>query len=62
MRLGQVGSALDAGDNVLAVEIHQANLTSSDISFVLELMGTTFGPTPRRDLCFLPVIGARCSR
>ena len=30
---------LVAGDNVLAVEIHQANSTSSDISFDLELVG-----------------------
>ncbi len=32
-------SALIAGTNVLAVEIHQANATSSDISFNLELKG-----------------------
>jgi hypothetical protein len=32
------------GTNVLAVEIHQANVTSSDISFDLELTGT-LGPT-----------------
>lgn len=31
--------ALVAGDNVIAVEIHQANRTSSDISFDLELFG-----------------------
>lgn len=32
-------SMLVAGENVLAVEIHQANPTSSDISFDLELIG-----------------------
>jgi len=32
------------GDNVLAVEIHQASPTSSDISFDLELEGTTVTP------------------
>ena len=31
-------SALLAGDNLLAVEVHQANATSSDISFNLELI------------------------
>jgi len=34
-----VASGLVNGDNVVAVEIHQANLTSSDISFNLELVG-----------------------
>ncbi len=34
-------SALVAGTNVLAVEIHQANGTSSDLSFDLELSGST---------------------
>ncbi len=33
-------SALVAGTNVLAVEIHQANVTSSDISFALELLAS----------------------
>ena len=37
------GSLLRAGDNVLAVEIHQANLTSTDISFDLQLHGES-GP------------------
>ncbi len=32
-------SVLVAGANVVAVEIHQANVTSSDISFDLELIG-----------------------
>ena len=34
-------SALVAGTNVLAVEIHQANGTSTDVSFDLELSGST---------------------
>jgi hypothetical protein len=34
-------SALVAGTNTIAVEIHQANQTSSDISFDLELTGLT---------------------
>ena len=34
-------SNLVAGNNVLAVEIHQANATSSDISFELELTAST---------------------
>jgi tartrate-resistant acid phosphatase type 5 len=36
--------ALVAGTNVLAVEIHQSDVTSSDISFDLELRGNTFVP------------------
>jgi fibronectin type 3 domain-containing protein len=32
---------LTAGTNVLAVEVHQVNRTSSDISFDLELLGST---------------------
>jgi hypothetical protein len=55
-------SLMNTGDNILAVEIHQANPTSSDISFDLELKGTAFGLTPRQDLCFLPVIGAHGQR
>jgi hypothetical protein len=55
-------SLLDSGDNVLAVDIHQVSPTSSDISFDLELTGMVFGPTPRRDLCFLPVIGTHDQR
>ena len=61
-RLSGIPGLLDTGDNVLAVEIHHANLTSSDISFDLELTGVAFGPTPRRDLYFLPVIGAHGKR
>ena len=38
-------SLLLNGTNVLAVELHQANLTSTDISFDLSLTGTT-GGTP----------------
>lgn len=37
-------SALVAGTNVLAVEIHQAAPTSTDISFDLKLSGTQLGP------------------
>lgn len=33
------------GGNVLAVEMHQANLTSSDLSFDLELIGTRATPS-----------------
>ncbi|MEX2187874.1 MAG: tandem-95 repeat protein, partial [Pirellulales bacterium] len=36
-------ATLVAGDNVLAVEIHQAGPTSSDISFDLELLGVAPG-------------------
>ncbi len=36
-------SALLAGDNVLAVEVHQTNATSSDLSFDLELIGNLTG-------------------
>lgn len=32
---------LRAGDNVLAVEVHQANATSTDLSFDLELIGNS---------------------
>src|SRR5947209_19864266 len=39
-------SVLVAGTNVIAVEIHQANATSSDISFNLALLASTnTGPT-----------------
>lgn len=34
------------GTNIIAVEIHQRTVTSSDISFNLELIGTTGGGTP----------------
>jgi hypothetical protein len=40
-------SLLVAGTNVLAVEIHQANGTSSDISFDLELSGSTTASVTR---------------
>lgn len=39
---------LVAGENVVAVEIHQANPTSSDISFDLELVGDDGTPLLRR--------------
>ena len=39
---------LAEGANVLAVEIHQANITSSDISFDLELIGSTQPIDPMR--------------
>lgn len=38
---GQLASLLTSGTNVLAVEIHQSNLTSADISFDLELVAST---------------------
>ncbi|MEO8573429.1 MAG: fibronectin type III domain-containing protein [Pyrinomonadaceae bacterium] len=38
-------SSLVTGTNVLAVEIHQANATSTDISFDLDLIGQTSVPT-----------------
>ncbi len=38
-------SALVAGTNVIAVEIHQSSGTSSDISFDLDLIGQTDTPT-----------------
>ncbi len=34
------------GDNVIAVEVHQNDPTSSDLSFDLELSGCFMGPTP----------------
>ena len=40
-------SVLTAGTNVIAVEIHQQSPTSSDISFNLELRGTTPATTPQ---------------
>ena len=40
-------SLLVSGPNTIAVEIHQVNVTSSDISFDLELVGTpSLNPTP----------------
>lgn len=39
-------SLLASGTNVLAVEIHQANVTSSDISFDLQLTGSDVPATP----------------
>jgi acid phosphatase type 7 len=41
-------SLLQAGANVIAAEIHQANATSSDISFNLELRGNTGAGTVTR--------------
>ncbi|HTD66196.1 MAG TPA: Ig-like domain-containing protein [Candidatus Limnocylindria bacterium] len=41
---------LAPGKNVLAVEIHQVNAASSDISFDLELGGTSGPPTPQRTI------------
>jgi predicted MPP superfamily phosphohydrolase len=38
-----VANNLVAGDNVIAVEIHQTNATSSDISFNFRLSGSTTG-------------------
>jgi len=37
---------LETGTNLMAVEIHQANATSSDISFDLRLLGLTEVPNP----------------
>ena len=39
-------SLLNAGSNIIAVEIHQANVTSSDISFDLQLIGVEPNPLP----------------
>jgi hypothetical protein len=39
-------NALRAGDNVLAVEIHQQSATSSDVSFDFELVGIGAPPPP----------------
>ncbi len=39
-------SLLNAGSNIIAVEIHQANVTSSDISFDLQLVGVEPNPLP----------------
>ncbi len=47
---------LSPGPNVLAVEIHQASATSSDISFDLELIGN-FAPTPPSILISNPTNG-----
>jgi hypothetical protein len=43
-------SALVNGTNVVAVEIHQGNRTSSDLSFDLELTSTTPTPAPAETL------------
>jgi len=45
-------SAVVAGDNLAAVEVHQANIGSSDISFDLMVWGTS-PPAPR--IAFTPV-------
>lgn len=39
-------SLLQAGTNVVAVEVHQAGASSSDLSFALELLGDGATPTP----------------
>ena len=39
-------SVLNAGSNIIAVEIHQANVTSSDISFDLQFIGVEPNPLP----------------
>lgn len=41
-------AALVKGRNLLAVEVHQANAASSDLSFDLELLGVTKPPAPDR--------------
>src|SRR6185369_4548256 len=38
-------NALFAGNNVLAVEVHQGNVTSTDLSFELELQAVISAPT-----------------
>lgn len=40
-------SLLVAGENLIAVEVHQANITSSDISFDLELLPDLSARSPR---------------
>src|SRR5439155_3040044 len=37
---------LRTGNNVIAVEIHQSDVTSSDISFDLQLLATPMPPPP----------------
>src|SRR5438552_4479132 len=44
-------SLLVPGNNILAVEVHQANVLSSDVSFDLELLGNV-------PLSFTPLIGS----
>lgn len=41
---------LQTGPNVIAVEIHQGNATSSDLSFDLELVGVPVSSTPPQEL------------
>ena len=43
-----VSDLLRTGENVLAVEIHQTSVTSSDISFDLEVLGLDAVPHPTR--------------
>ncbi len=50
-------AAFAAGDNIIAVEMHQANGTSSDISFALELTGE-IDTTPPVIETLLPPAGA----
>jgi len=53
-----VGSSdLDPGTNVLAVEIHQSSITSSDISFDLEVIGLAAIPHPIRKAPYLIYTG-----
>jgi len=37
------GSGLVTGENVVAVEVHQSNVTSSDLSFALQILGVSGG-------------------
>ena len=46
-------SVLQAGTNVIAVEIHQQALTSSDLSFDLELIANPAPPPPRLESSLL---------
>jgi hypothetical protein len=43
-------SGLLAGNNVIAVEIHQESITSSDVSFDLELIGNLASGPPRLNI------------
>ncbi len=49
--------ALQAGNNVIAVEMHQANGTSSDISFALEMTAQVDTQPPTLALIFPPANG-----
>jgi len=39
-------SALVAGENVVAVEVHQSNISSSDLSFAFQIIGVSDTPPP----------------